>query len=256
MTRFSPNVISGFALTLAGMACVISSLPAMAAEPLTKDEVRAIVREYIMENPKVILQSMDAMRAREEEERRAQQAQNLKSKQEELTKSPTSPVVGNPEGDVTVVEFFDYNCGYCHRVVPTLTKLIDEDKNVRLVLKEFPILSPQSDLAAKIAMAVWQVEKAKYWDVHNAFMKFSGPKEKESLLKLVAEAGVDRAKVEAKIDSKEIAEALEANQKLAVDLGIRGTPAFVVGTELVPGAVSFESLKKLVEDARAAQKKK
>lgn len=238
---------------LTGMAACLLSLSAQ-AETMTEDRVKDIVRKYIMDNPKVILQSLDQMRAQEEEERRAQQMLNIKKNIKQLANEETSPVLGNPKGDVTVVEFFDYNCGYCKRVLPTINRLIEEDKNVRVVMKEFPILSPQSELAAKIAQAVWFMDKTKYMDVHSAFMKHSGAKDRNTFLTLAEEKGIDRKALEEKLDSKEVKDALEANQVLGRSIGIRGTPAFVVGTELVPGAMNYESLAQMVAEIRAKKK--
>ena len=132
-----------------------------------RKEVKDIIRKYLQKNPDVIIESIQKMRKQQEHQAKERSLKNLIIYKELILNDPTSPIAGNPEGDVTVVEFFDYSCGYCKRIFPHLKRLINEDKNIRFVFKELPILSPQSELAARAALAAWRQDKTKYIGIHS-----------------------------------------------------------------------------------------
>jgi protein-disulfide isomerase len=157
-------------------------------------------------------------------------------------------VIGNPAGDVTVVEFFDYRCPYCKRVTDSLVSLIDSDAKVRVVLKEFPILGPDSLVAARVALAAHK--QGKYRAVHEALMAHKGSFEKDALIEVAAKVGADPARLATDMDDPAITAQLKANDALAAKLGITGTPGFIFGRQLVPGAISLDDMKKLVAAAR------
>ncbi|MSP67854.1 MAG: DsbA family protein, partial [Alphaproteobacteria bacterium] len=168
---------------------------------------------------------------------------------EELTADPASPVLGNPKGDVTVVEFSDYRCGYCKSVHPTLMELLKRDGNVRLVIKEFPILGPESVEAAKAALAANR--QGKFAAVNERLMAFKGQLTRDAILQVAREAGVDVKRLQADMEAPEIMQALQRNRKLASKLEINGTPGFVIGQKVVPGAIPLEQFEELVKAARA-----
>lgn len=233
---------------------LLLSAPAQATDDISDTQRQAIERlihKYILDNPEVILESVQRHREKAEQRERADAQKNLAAVREQLENDPGSPVGGNPNGDVTVVEFFDYRCGYCKRVHAPLMEMIKEDGNVRLVYKEFPILGPESMTAAKAALAAWQLAPEKYAAYHDALMSARGEYSKEKILSIAAEVGIDSKAISARMDSDEIETNISLTHRLAQTLGITGTPAFVIGDELVPGAIDKKTLKALVKKARS-----
>lgn len=216
---------------------------------MSRDEVEKIIAEYIANNPEVILESVNKHHQEnaDAEEQKAKGA--AMEKRSELENDKRSPFVGNPQGDVVIAEFFDYACGYCKKVMPSVVKLLEEDKNVKIVFKEFPILSPGSELAARAALAVHVINPDKYLQFHTEAMKtrIAGI---ETIEKILSDIGVDSAKIKDKMNSEEITKILSDNKKLASEIGLRGTPAFTINGNLVPGAVEYETLKQMVAMAR------
>jgi protein-disulfide isomerase len=187
--------------------------------------------------------------ANEEKQKELDAQLAVAEQQDQIFNNPADPMIGNVNGDVTVVEFFDYRCPYCKRVSDSLMTLVKDDPNVKVVYKEFPILGPDSTVAAKIALAAHR--QGKYEQVHTAFMAHKGSFEQSDLLDLAASVGADPAKLAADMQDPAILGHLQANESLAGALGITGTPGFLFGKQLVPGAVSLDDMKKLVAAARA-----
>ncbi|WP_029008933.1 DsbA family protein [Azospirillum halopraeferens] len=210
--------------------------------------VEQIVRDYLMKNPEVIVEAMEELQKREQlaEQQKARQA--ITANRDALIANPADPVAGNPKGDVTVVEFFDYQCGYCKTVMGDVQRLIDGDSKVRFVFKEFPILGPGSLVAARAALA--SQSQGKYLEFHNALMGHRGQYDEATILRLAGSVGLDTAKLKTDMASAEVEKAIAANHALADSMGIRGTPAFVIGDELVPGAIRLEQMKALVAKVR------
>lgn len=215
-----------------------------------KNEVENIVREYLLTNPEIILEAIQKLRNRERSGQKARRQNTIASLKDEIENDPTSPVGGNPKGDVTIVEFFDYRCTFCKRVHPSLIKLLKQDKNIRFVYKEFPILTPGSEIAARAALVAWKYEKTKYVDFHNRLMATHGKLSKRRILSIAKKSGLDIARIEKEMQSPSIDKVLQRNFSLAEKLGFRGTPGFVIGTRVVPGAIDLATLKKLVAEAR------
>jgi protein-disulfide isomerase len=218
--------------------------------PEQRKEVQEMIGNYLRANPEIILESVRAMQQREKEQEKQQGLQNLVAYRELILNDPTSPVGGNPKGDVTVVEFFDYNCGYCKRVFPTLKKLMAEDKNLRVVFKEFPILSPQSELAARAALAAWRQDKTKYMEIHSLFIELKGGFTESRILRLATKIGLDIKRLKIDMRSSTMNKVINGNRQLAQQLGISGTPGFIIGNRIVPGAVDLATLKALITEAR------
>lgn len=215
-----------------------------------KKVIEQIVRDYLIANPEVMIEVQQALDAKLEK----QQADKLKTliskNSQDIFRSPRAAVAGDPEGDITVVEFFDYNCGYCKRSLGEVMKLVDNDKKVRVVFKELPILSSGSKQAAKIALAARM--QGKYWEFHKAMLTFKGQANEESALKIAEKLGLDVAQLKRDMESAEVAEELAKAEDLAQKMGINGTPHFLVGDRQVPGAPDdlFNLLEKHVAELR------
>lgn len=216
---------------------------------INKSEVERIVAEYIKSHPQDIVSSVQELQERNAQEEMQKAQQSVSSKRDELEKDAESPVVGNANGDVTIVEFFDYNCGFCKRVQPAIVQLLSEDKNVRFVMKELPILSPISEVAARAALASYAIAPEKYLDVYNALMA-ARLTDKDSVMAVIKQVGLDADKVSQEMDSSKISAHLSKNQELAASIGVRGTPAFIINGKLISGAISFEQMKDEVVAAR------
>jgi len=245
MPSIRPALLAAAAVALAVLS------PAAQAQSVPADQRQAIeqvVREYLLKHPEVIVEAIEELQKRERaaEERKGQQG--LAQNKDKLFNDPASPIAGNPKGDVTLVEFFDYQCGYCKTVLADVHKLIKEDGKLKFVFKEFPILGPASVMASKAALA--SRAQGKYEAYHNALMGHRGQLDEATILKLASSVGLDTDKLRKDMESPEVQQALGANLALAEQLGIRGTPGFVVGDRIVPGAIKLDDMKKLVAEAR------
>ena len=218
--------------------------------PAQKIELQDIIQRYLRTNPEVIIESINAFREREKQHQQKKTQLNLTLLKEQVLKDPDSPVAGNPHGDVTVVEFFDYLCTYCKRIIPTVQKLLKQDKNVRYVFKELPILSPDSRLAARAALVVWKHQKEKYLDFHTTLMTSQGGLSEARILRFAEKVGADTNFIKKELRSGEITAMLQRNYDLAQRLGVRGTPALIIGDKIIPGIIDLATLKSLIKEAR------
>jgi protein-disulfide isomerase len=175
----------------------------------------------------------------------------LANERDTLERDPNAPVLGNLEGDITVVEFFDYNCPYCKRAMPEVDALLAEDGNIRLVMREWPILSEGSAFAARAALA--SRKQGKYAELHNALMGMRGKVEADTVLRVAGEIGLDLDRLKADMQAPEIDEHIATSMRLAEALGFNGTPSFVVGDQLVPGFVEKAQLSEIVASVRASE---
>lgn len=243
-----------FAVLAAAAAAVglVALTPAKSrAQAMPDDQRRAVeqvVREYLIKHPEVIIEAIEELQRRERADDAQKAAQALAQNRGALVDDPASPVGGNPKGDVTLVEFFDYQCGYCKAVQADVLRLIKDDGKLRFVFKELPILGPASVVASKAALA--SRAQGKYESLHNALMAHRGQLDEATILKLASSVGVDTDRLKKDMESPEVQQAIGANLALAERLGIRGTPGFVVGDRIVPGAIKFDDMKKLVAEAR------
>lgn len=212
------------------------------------------VRAYLMENPAVLREALIALSQQEKRAEGAAQKERLAALSEDLTQDGYSHVAGNPAGDVTIVEFFDYRCGYCKKSFPDLMKAVEEDGNIRLVLKEFPILGADSFIASQAAIAA--EEQDGYLAFHTALMESRGSLTKERILTIAGDAGLDITKLQADMASEKTRRVIEKNHELASKLGISGTPAFIIGDQVIPGVISLADMKTVIgavrEQAKAA----
>ena len=241
MTRFH------IALPLAALMCASA---ASAADLPNKEALDEAIRSYILENPEVIIEALEKLEVREREAREKAAADALAERHDDIFNHPMTPVSGNKDGDITVVEFFDYQCGYCKRTMQHVLDLQEEDPQIRIVWKELPILGPASDYAARAAMAA--KKQGKYLDFHIAVMGSRGRLTPELIMKHASAAGLDLDRLKEDMKGPEIDKYLRDTLQLAHELGINGTPGFIIGERLVPGALSKERMKQLIAEARGA----
>ena len=235
-----------------GMMMMLGLSPSVIqADTLSEDRVKELVYEAIRENPSIIMEAVEILRARDAEAQAAAQSDVLSNNRQILENDPNAPVLGNPDGDVTVVEFFDYNCPYCRRAKPAIQELLAFDPNVRLVYREWPILGDGSVFAAKAALA--SRNQGKYEEFHWAMMGMTGRAEEASVLRIAKEIGLDIEQLQADMESAEIEEHIQTSMRLPQSLGFSGTPSFVIGNNLVPGLVESAELIRLVEETRETE---
>jgi protein-disulfide isomerase len=217
--------------------------------PAEEDAIRQLVRDYLLANPEVLMEAAQVYRERQQGIQQQQARQTLVMRREELDRDPDSPVIGNPDGDVVVVEFFDYRCPYCVRVAEDLREVVEDDGNIRLVMKEFPILGPESMVAARMALAA--EKQGKYEELHFAMMTVSGKLTEAKAFKIAKKIDLDMDQLRRDMEAPEIDAMLQRNFALAQALQINGTPAFVIGDEVVRGAIDMRALRQIVGQARA-----
>ncbi len=206
------------------------------------------VRAYLISHPEVLIEAASALEQRSNQRLVAQRRRTLTSFKRVIRGARGLPVWGNPKGDVTVVEFFDYRCPYCKRSLSQLRQLVSTDRNLRVVFKEYPILGPESVFASRVAIA--SSAQGKYLEMHNALMSHRGQFDEKSVMALARELGLDTDRLRADMDKPRVKATIAETRLLADRLAIAGTPAFVIGDELVPGYADLVTLKKLVLQAR------
>lgn len=230
--------------------------PASVVSPSTPAEndveaIEKIVRNYLMKNPVVIREAMQALQAKELKEKQERAANQMKELRTEILFDPGSPVAGNAKGDISIVVFFDYNCGYCKQTVPKLQSISEKDPLVRIVFKEFPVLGPQSTFAAKAALAAFR--QGKYVEFHNALMTAESTDE-DSIKTISKTLGIDYSKLQKDIADPQIDEQIIRTQRLAGSLDINGTPAYIIGDRIIPGAIDAASMTNILAEQRQLAK--
>jgi protein-disulfide isomerase len=218
------------------------------AANLDDAQVEQIVRDYLLKHPEVIVEALQLYQEREEQAEADRAKQMLMSHRDRLDDPTGQFVSGNPQGDVTIVEFFDYRCSFCKRVMPALLDEVEKDGNIRLVFKEFPVLGEDSVRAARAGIAA--ARQNRYYDMHLALMQTRGSLSEEKILSIAGDLGLDLDQLRLDMASPETEAELSRNYELAQILNIRGTPGFVIGDELVPGAINAEQFRALIEQAR------
>ncbi len=210
---------------------------------MDRDRVARIVRQVINENPEIIVESLQNLQKKAYEEKMAKAASSLKENMKALKEDEDSPFAGAADAPITIVEFFDYHCGFCKRMQPVISKLLEEHSDVKVVFKEYPILSADSQLAARASIAFSKLAGDKYFDYHTALIKHKGRYTQEKLNEYAEKLGVSADDLQAEMQKDWVAKELKQTADLADSLGIEGTPALIVGEELVPGAISYEALE-------------
>ena len=241
---------------LAAAAISLSGVTAVAAQTFSepqRGEIEKIVRDYLLKHPELLQEVMTELEKKHQTAESEKARSAIKTHSEALFNSPRQVTLGNPQGDVTFVEFFDYNCGYCKRALNDMTALMSKDAKLKVVLKEFPVLGPSSLEAAQVAVAVRMQDKSgkKYMEFHQKMLTGRGQADKARALAVAKEIGLDMARMEKDLKSDEIAATLQESAKLAEALGLNGTPSYVIGNDVVIGAVGLAALGQKIEAARA-----
>jgi protein-disulfide isomerase len=237
------------------IAMVIGTGPLQAesgSTTLSKANVEQIVREYILQHPDVLMESVRAYQDRERAAAQQRSTTAIAANSRQLFDDAASPVAGNAGADVTIVEFFDYNCHYCRRVSPVLTQLLQDHKNVRLIFKELPILGPGSHMASRAALAAQK--QGAYLAFHRELMSLSKPVTADDIDKAATKLGLDADRLKADMSSAEVQASLAANRQLAEAIAVQSTPSLVVGNELVSGALDASGFEELISRSVAPRK--
>jgi protein-disulfide isomerase len=241
-------------ITAALCLAVIAAAPARAQSfsDAQRGEIEKIVKEYLLAHPEVLQEAMGELEKRQNAAEIEKQIAGVRQHKEVLFNSAHQVTLGNPRGDVTMVEFFDYNCGYCKRALSDMMQLLKSDPNLKVVLKEYPVLGPGSLEAAQVAVAARMQDKSgkKYLDFHQRLLGGHGPADKARALAAAKEAGFDMARIEKDLASEEVRDTLKETMKVADAIGLNGTPSYVIGSDVVIGAQGYDVLKEKVDAAR------
>jgi len=218
-----------------------------------RGEIEKIVRDYLLAHPEVLQEAMAELEKKQQLAETEKARSAIKNHSDALFNSPRQVVLGNPQGDVTFVEFFDYNCGYCKRALSDMTTLLGNDSKLKVVLKEFPVLGPGSVEAAQVAVAVRMQDKTgkKYLEFHQKLLGGRGQADKAKALAAAKDVGLDMGRLEKDVKSEEVSKTIEESMKLAEALGLNGTPSYVIGNDVVIGAVGLAALSQKIQAARA-----
>ena len=236
---------------LAGTTLTGAALPAAAADALSaaqKDEVKKLVREHILENPSIISEAINALETNNEKAKVDKRAKAMVSRRQEILNPSEGTIIGNLKGDVTMVEFFDYNCGYCKQMFQAMSELLKEDPKLRVVLKEYPILGQSSITASRAALAARK--HGKYSEFHLAMLSYKGALSDSVIMTIAQNVGLDPKKLQDDMKDPAITDILVRNHSLADELGVDGTPQIIVEGEFLPGAVPKAALVEAIAKAR------
>ena len=240
-------------VTAATLLIIWRAAPGVVDAPagaLDEKKITEIVHAYLTKNPEILVEMTNELDKRQAQQQAAHQQKVISENADALFRSPHAYAAGNPEGDVTVVEFFDYNCGFCKRALPEVVKLIENDGKVRVVLKELPIFGEESEGAAKVALAAGK--QGKYFEMHQKLFNEPGKADKEKGLKAAAELGLDIPRLEKDMEDPSVKQSLDEAKELAQKLGLQGTPLYLVGDQVIPGAPDdlYDQLVKDVSEIR------
>jgi len=240
-------------VALALVCCFVAapqthSIKAADFSPTQRQAIEGIIHDYLMQNPDVLIEALRGAEDKLNRDADAKATKVLSNRRSEIFDDPATPIGGNPQGDVTIVEFFDYRCPYCKQVLPSLQTLLKEDRNLRFLYKEMPVLGPASVVAAHAALAAQR--QGKYEAFHTAMMGTKGQITEDTVYKVASSVGLDVHLLKQDMTAPEIEQALKANLALADALNIRGTPGFIIGNHITPGALDLDALKDLIAEAR------
>ncbi|MDQ0469380.1 DsbA family protein [Labrys wisconsinensis] len=249
------------ALVCGAAACALAAavaVPAARAEDaakLDRPAIEAIVKDYLLQHPEVIEDAINVLQERRATAEAEKQRQAVSANSDAILSAPQNAVLGNPKGDVTLVEFFDYNCGYCKRALPDMLGLINDDKKLKVVLKDYPILSPGSIEAASVAIAVKkQIQGDKFLEFHKELLASRGQVGKDRALEVAKDVGIDMKKLQADMAEQGVRTAIGENLRLGDTLGVSGTPSYILAGEVVSGAIGYDALKAKIDAVRQCGK--
>lgn len=242
------------AATLLGAGVAFATTDPLSATEFTgkqKTDIEKIVHDYLLSNPEVIKDAIDELDKRQKVAEAATREKVMTEQGDKLLNSPNQAVVGNPNGDVTLVEFFDYNCGYCKQSLNAVAKLIEDDPKLRVVLKDFPILGSGSIEAAQVATAArMQLSSGKFWDFHRKLLTARGSIGKAQAMAAAREVGADMDRLEKDLAKPDVQAALREVAALADQLHFEGTPSWVIGKEAIVGGLPSSTLKSKIDNVR------
>lgn len=219
--------------------------------PIDAADINPMIEDYLLSNPR-ILQRVSAALEREIKTAEAEQAKAaIASMQTEIFDDPDHIVLGNPQGDVTLVEMFDYNCGYCRSALPDLATLLAEDPNLKVILKEFPILSQESVDAARVAILVGETPGIDYWTFHQKLFTSRGQVTRDTALSAAKDLGLNPVELELEMSTPRVSDILDKSYKIASALNVSGTPTYIIGDEIIPGAIGLDQLRDRIANMRA-----
>ncbi|MDP1753479.1 MAG: DsbA family protein [Reyranella sp.] len=241
-------IVGGALLATAAAPPSRVAVPAVATDAGDKGVFGRKIRDYLVANPEVLVEAMQEFERRQDSQRDSVAQKAISQHKVELLSDPESPSSGNATGDVVIVDFNDYQCPYCKRAHQALKSVVSADGKVKVVYKDLPILGEPSRIAALAAMAA--VKQGKHLALHNALMEFSGKLDRDRILEIAASVGLDVALLQKDMEDPKFKQLIERNMALAGALGVRGTPAFVIGDQFVPGAIDADALKQLIAEAR------
>jgi protein-disulfide isomerase len=248
MPRFIAPAL--LAIALCGAPFAVS---AQSFSDSQRGEIEKIIKEYLLAHPEVLEDATAELSKRKAAAEEKKHEATISENAETIYNSPHGVTLGNKDGDVTFVEFFDYNCGYCKRAMADMLDLLKNDPKLKVVLKEFPVLSEGSVEAAKVAIAVRMQDPKKYLDFHQKLLGGRGPADKARAMAAAKDAGLDMARIEKDLTSPEIKATITENMKLAEDMDMNGTPSYVIGKQIVIGAVGLDGLKEKIGIARCGK---
>ena len=246
-------------LAPAAVALALCGAPAAASAQSFNDaqrgEIQQIMKDYLLTHPEILEEVSAELTKRQAAAEAEKHAAAVSANANTIFNSPRGVIVGNKDGDVTFVEFFDYNCGYCKRAMMDMMELMKADPKLKVVLKEFPVLSAGSVEAAQVGVAVRMQDPTgkKYLDFHQKLLTGRGAADKARAMAVAKEVGLDMAKLEKDLGSAEVRNTLEENFKLAEAMGMNGTPSYVIGKQVVIGAVGVENLREKISNARCGK---
>lgn len=247
ISRFIQPLMIGLIAALCLLLNSVANAQDTSFSDAEAEQVKGLVREYILENPEIIAEAITLLQAKQETQKAERQQATLLELQPALQNPPEQTIIGNPDGKVTVVEFFDYNCGYCKSMFETVQESLRENDDIRLVLIEFPILGPNSITATKAALAAR--EQDLYGPFHQAMILHRGGLNEATIMTLARGVGLNIDQLKEDMKDPDLDKIISKNRDLAQQLEINGTPAFVIGSSLVPGAVSLEQFNELIDQA-------
>ncbi|MEM0900560.1 MAG: DsbA family protein [Pseudomonadota bacterium] len=241
-------------LLIALAICTLTFVPHIALAETNRAQTEEIVREYLLENPEILLEMQEVLAEREAEAEKLARANVFSTQGNSIYNNGGDPVIGNPDGDVTIVEFFDYNCSYCRRAHSDVLELIENDNNVRIVMKEFPILGPNSQAAHTVSLAFNSLKPEDYAEFLDKLITSPGQANEASAMALASTFGVEESALRAEMAKATVILQVQETYQLAQMLGISGTPTYVIGDEVLPGAVGSDELAKRIQKMRECDK--
>jgi protein-disulfide isomerase len=252
MSLFSKSLLTASAVAIAATLAFIQ--PAAALDDQQKKEFGDFIKEYLIAHPEVMLDVQAALDKKQDEARLEQSNKAISGNKDLIFNAKYDMTIGNPKGDVTVVEFFDYNCGYCRHALSDMDTLLQKDKNIRFVLKEFPILGPESVAASKVSDAFRKLAPEKYGQFHHTLLGSDGRATEDSAIEVATSLGVSENAIRQEMAKSPNDASVKETYQLATDLGLTGTPSYVIGNEAVSGAIGLDALTEKVDNVRACGK--